>query len=111
MALATGFLFALVVTAGLAPLWLLMLWMSGALDRPSARSSHARPTLRGGGLAIVFGSLTGLLETNANGGSAIKGLVVAALAFGVIGLADDLRGVPPLARLAVQAGAAAPPPP
>jgi Fuc2NAc and GlcNAc transferase len=33
----------------------------GILDSPNARSSHLRPTPRGGGIAIVIGSLAGML--------------------------------------------------
>lgn len=40
-----------------------------ALDVPNARSSHTRPTLRGGGIVIVAGFLAGLELWLIDGGS------------------------------------------
>jgi Fuc2NAc and GlcNAc transferase len=73
----------------------------GVLDLPNARSSHARPTARGGGLAIVLVTLAAVaLDFLWHG---IPGpLAVAWLMGGGIvaaaGLLDDLRGLPATVR-------------
>ena len=79
------------------------------LDHPSERSSHSRPTPRGGGLAIVVAFLLGLgagtaleivplrLAVALGGGGALIALV---------GWRDDRVGVPPRVRLLWQAVAA-----
>lgn len=102
-------LLALGVTLLLAPLVLAGLHRLHLLDLPSHRSSHERPTPRGGGVAPAVGALAGLAASDVVAGPAETGLVVAAVAFGVLGLAEDVRGVPPLPRLGLQlvVGAAA----
>ncbi len=81
----------------------------GLLDTPNERSSHAVPTPRGGGVAIVvtssvgfsvFGWL-GILDL-----SLALGLVVGGLAVALVGFLDDFRRIPVSARLAVHIGAA-----
>ena len=77
-----------------------------AFDHPTPRSSHSRPTLRGGGLAPAAAMLVAL---GANGAVPVRvrlALAVTATVFGAIGLADDLRGVDVLRRLALQGAAA-----
>src|SRR5258708_26315473 len=50
--------------------WLYLRFAAGqVLDTPNQRSSHTRPTPRGGGVAIVAGFLIGLALWLANGGS------------------------------------------
>jgi UDP-GlcNAc:undecaprenyl-phosphate/decaprenyl-phosphate GlcNAc-1-phosphate transferase len=71
-------------------------------DEPSARSLHDRPTLRGGGLAIAVGMLAALAFAHGIGGTARAALIVAAGGLGIVGLAEDLRGVAPLWRLLLQ---------
>jgi Fuc2NAc and GlcNAc transferase len=73
------------------------------IDVPNDRSSHSRPTPRGGGLALSAAHLAGLVVAGALG-MAPPGLV-AALAGGGLGVAtigflDDHRHVSPLLRLA-----------
>src|SRR4051794_31380931 len=78
---------------------------SRALDVPNARSSHTRPTPRGGGVAILGGFLVGLLAWLATGGSLSPravGWLVGALLIAAVGFADDLRSLPILPRLLVQ---------
>jgi UDP-N-acetylmuramyl pentapeptide phosphotransferase/UDP-N-acetylglucosamine-1-phosphate transferase len=63
-------------------------------DVANQRSSHTRPTVRGGGIGLVGGKLVALAITHTDfvGATAI-GIFIAGLGFGAIGLADDLTGV------------------
>ena len=103
--LCTSALVAFLVSAVLGPAVLLLLRRLEVLDTPTERSSHARPMPRGGGLAPAVGAVTALVAVPVVGGATRTGLLVAAVALGLIGAAEDLRGVPPLQRLAWQAGA------
>src|ERR1700728_201096 len=78
------------------------------LDVPVERSSHSVPTPRGGGAPIALGLLVAASVAVASGDVA-SGLAfgLAVSLFGVLGLVDDLRGLPAVARLAVQAAGAA----
>jgi len=73
------------------------------LDIPNERSSHQAPVPRGGGLAFVVPCCAALGAAGAITGSPEGALAAAAAIAGVaaIGLADDVRGVRPAARLAV----------
>jgi UDP-N-acetylmuramyl pentapeptide phosphotransferase/UDP-N-acetylglucosamine-1-phosphate transferase len=74
-----------------------------ALDAPNERSLHERPVPRTGGLAIVAGIAAGCAL-------ALPGVAAtlgAALALAVISFADDIYGLPTLARLGAQLAAAA----
>ena len=66
--------------------------LAGVLDHPNARSSHARPTPRGGGLAVMAGVGMGALAISLAGapGGDWMAILGAALAAGALGLADDL---------------------
>lgn len=82
---------------------------AGVLDRPNARSSHSRPTPRGGGLAIVavlllaVAALAALgVAKPANGWWAVAGLLVVAAVSGL----DDVATISAPARLAAQLVAA-----
>lgn len=70
------------------------------MDRPNERSSHSRPTPRGGGVAIVIAFLGGLLMLR-DGASAT--VIVALLAGGtgvaVVGFVDDHGHIPARWRL------------
>lgn len=65
---------------------------AGVLDHPNARSSHDRPTPRGGGLAVMAGVGTGALLLALTGQVSVDWVPVlgAAIAAGALGLADDL---------------------
>jgi len=74
----------------------------GVMDRPNERSSHDRPVPRGGGLAVigviapvwlVVALFNGILAT-------VWPVVLAALALAALSFIDDLRGLPPLPRVA-----------
>ncbi len=80
----------------------------GLVDRPNARSSHVRPTPRGGGLGIVVGSCLGLLLFSTGDRASTHWAVFFGATFvAALGLADDIRGLPPRVRLAGQTCAAA----
>jgi UDP-N-acetylmuramyl pentapeptide phosphotransferase/UDP-N-acetylglucosamine-1-phosphate transferase len=76
---------ALVVGAGLQPLVVRLMTSASVLDIPSERSSHTTPTPRGGGVAVQA-----------------RPLAVPVLLCAVIGLVEDVRGVPILPRFASQ---------
>lgn len=64
----------------------------GWLDQPNARSSHVRPTPRGGGLAFVLPAAF----------LAPSPLLLIPLPLALVGLLDDRRGLPVRLRLLVQ---------
>lgn len=79
------------------------------LDHPNARSSHATPTPRGGGLAIVLAFYVGITGIwfaghidNRDFAALLCGIPVAA-----VGYVDDLRTVSPKWRIAVHAASTA----
>jgi UDP-N-acetylmuramyl pentapeptide phosphotransferase/UDP-N-acetylglucosamine-1-phosphate transferase len=77
-----------------------------ALDVPNERSSHSRPTPRGGGVVIVGGFLLGLGIWLATGGSLsprATGWLVGALLVASVSLVDDLRPLPATPRLVTHA--------
>jgi Fuc2NAc and GlcNAc transferase len=77
----------------------------GVLDVPNPRSSHALPTPRGGGLAIVVAVLLATTVMYARGvvpGRLAGALLVGGPIIALIGFIDDLRSVSAAARLAVQ---------
>ena len=79
-------------------------------DRPNERSSHAVATPRGGGLALVPLLLAAWIAWGLWSGTAPAGLrpvVLGTVLLALISLADDLRGLPAVLRLAVQTGAIA----
>jgi len=83
-----------------------LLYRFALLDVPSDRSSHVRPTLRGGGIAPGMGMVLGTLVLAA----AVPGVTgrllvvtaVASAAFAVLGFVDDVRSLSSLSRAVVQ---------
>lgn len=107
------------VTAMLGAIFVTSLLLTGGvrryarralLDLPNERSSHSRPTPRGGGLAIVASFLMGMLVLNWMA-VAPPALVWALIGGGAlvagIGWLDDHRHVSPMWRIAVHVAAAA----
>jgi UDP-GlcNAc:undecaprenyl-phosphate/decaprenyl-phosphate GlcNAc-1-phosphate transferase len=95
--LTVAFLVALVVT----PLVMRLCFRFGVLDRPGALKIHTRPIPRLGGVAIAVAIVAGMLAA----GTAAAGQWLLVAAFALVwftGLVDDLRGLPPVARLAAQ---------
>lgn len=90
-------------------------WLAGflrrraVLDRPNERSSHARPTPRGGGIAVVVTIAGGWAALALVGAAASPPLAIALGAALLAGVswADDLRGLSAGIRLAAQAAAVA----
>ncbi len=81
------------------------------LDTPGSRSSHAAPTPRGGGIAVLagVGAATAAAawappfgDVDALQGGWLPLLLATGVAAGTIGLVDDVRGVRPLYRALAQ---------
>ena len=100
MVLPLVFAFATALAGG----WVYLRWAPPrALDVPNERSSHTRPTLRGGGLVILAGFFVGLLGWLSSGGSLSPraiGWLVGALLVASVSFVDDLRPLPAAPRLA-----------
>jgi glycosyltransferase WbpL len=97
---------ALGVSAGVSLLIARNAARLGLLDMPTARSSHQSPTPRGGGIAIVAGLMVGVLLLALSGtpvAQAWSVVLVGFLAIAAIGALDDVRSVPAVYRLLVQA--------
>ena len=79
------------------------------LDRPNERSSHQRPTPRGGGIALVPVILLAWTAVGAaSGAGLLHWIVVAAAAFlAAVSWLDDVRGLPPGPRFAAHIAAVA----
>lgn len=97
----------LLLTLALMPGVLTVLRRLRAFDHPNNRSSHSNPTLRGGGFGPWTAALVVLLAAPSLGTPVTAGLVVAALAFGLLGLVEDLRGISTGYRFGLQLLAAA----
>jgi UDP-GlcNAc:undecaprenyl-phosphate/decaprenyl-phosphate GlcNAc-1-phosphate transferase len=95
------------VLVGLAePPTIALLRRHAVIDVPGGRSSHSVPTPRGGGAPIAVGLLVAALVAPSTGGAGLA-FAVAVGFFGLLGLVDDLRGLPAVSRLALQAAGAA----
>ena len=103
-------LLAALLTAGAIPA-IYPLLLKYALARPNARSSHQIPTPQGAGIAVVAATLvaaTSALIWFSAPGREIPTLVLAAALFiAAVGLADDLRSIHIVPRLALQTVAVA----
>jgi len=79
-----------------------------ALARPNARSSHVVPTPQGGGIAVIAATM--LVVTGLAGAMSFAiplTLFGATLVVALVGFADDVRPIPVLPRLALQAAVVA----
>lgn len=107
-----GSLIALTFVASLIFTWLMrVVSMSlGLIDKPNPRSSHAVPTPRGGGAAIVLSSLAVMGIMAADGIVGLRLFVAlfgGGLAVATTGFLDDYRTLSPRTRLAIHLVAAA----
>ncbi|WP_128929341.1 MraY family glycosyltransferase [Bradyrhizobium guangxiense] len=86
--------------------WLSMpLLQRYALARPNARSSHRIPTPQGAGIAVIAATL--LVAAAWTYGALSLPLIGSALLIAMVGLVDDIRPLPVLLRLLLQATAVA----
>ncbi len=117
IATALVLLMAAVFSLALTPIVRNAARARGLVDSPDGRRKlHAAPVPRIGGLAVFLsfalslGAIVAAVPDALGGrGTAALGslhLVIASAAVMLVGLADDLRGVRPWAKLLVQAGAA-----
>lgn len=113
-----AFLVSALVVLGTTPIVKKIGIKSGRVDLPGERKVHSKPMVRLGGVSIFLGTVIALLIVWWMGGFGVLppdkeyeiwGLTIGGLAFFLIGLADDLFGLPPFVRLLLQticAGAA-----
>jgi UDP-N-acetylmuramyl pentapeptide phosphotransferase/UDP-N-acetylglucosamine-1-phosphate transferase len=77
-----------------------------ALARPNARSSHIVPTPQGAGIAVILTTLSVVSVCALAIGLAIPAILFGATLFiALVGLADDIKPIPVLPRLLLQAAA------
>jgi UDP-N-acetylmuramyl pentapeptide phosphotransferase/UDP-N-acetylglucosamine-1-phosphate transferase len=108
-------LYVAVAAVSAAGSWALVRWHHRIpiLDIPNARSSHDRPKPRSGGIAIFFGLFLGcgLAVLNGRISSTLSPdwmlILGGGAAFFLLGLLDDIYGLPEWQRLLVQAALAA----
>jgi UDP-N-acetylmuramyl pentapeptide phosphotransferase/UDP-N-acetylglucosamine-1-phosphate transferase len=78
-----------------------------ALARPNARSSHRVPTPQGAGIAVIAATLTvagGIIACAGSTDLNIPTVVFAAILFmALVGVGDDIKSIPVLPRLMLQA--------
>lgn len=77
------------------------------LDLPNERSSHDKPTPKGGGLGILMALCIGFLAAQWRsaedaGAQTMVAVIVGSLVLGAVGFADDIREIRAVARLAIQ---------
>jgi len=97
--------------ASLAGTWVVLGYARrhAVFDVPNERSSHVRPTPRGGGLAfvVVISAMTLLLAISDRVAARVAAaIVVGGLLLGTVGWVDDRRGLRPSLRLVIQVAAA-----
>lgn len=78
----------------------------GVMDHPDGRKAHAKPTPKSGGLAIILVLALAPLFLPALREPPMPALIAIACVLGLAAFLDDLRPVPPLAKLTVQLAAA-----
>jgi len=85
------------------------LMLRHALARPNARSSHRIPTPQGAGIAVIAATLIAALAVIALAGLPAFPVILfgATLFIAAVGLADDVRSIPVLPRLLLQAASVA----
>ena len=74
------------------------------IDIPNSRSSHATPTLKGGGVVIMFtfiASLMGLYYLDILSSKIYFNLVMCSCVIGLVGFMDDIKEVNPRIRLVI----------
>jgi UDP-N-acetylmuramyl pentapeptide phosphotransferase/UDP-N-acetylglucosamine-1-phosphate transferase len=81
------------------------LLLQHALAKPNARSSHRVPTPQGAGIAVVGATLAiaGIITATANTVNIPAAVFAAVLFIAAVGFADDVKSIPILPRLLLQA--------
>jgi UDP-N-acetylmuramyl pentapeptide phosphotransferase/UDP-N-acetylglucosamine-1-phosphate transferase len=97
---------AALLSAGIT--WAIQPWLlRHALAAPNARSSHRVPTPQGAGIAVIAATLLVASAIAAYAGAAHLNIPVAisaaSLFIAVVGFADDVKSIPVLPRLMLQA--------
>lgn len=106
--LTSGVTLACIAAVVLCNLLILLMIRAGVLDHPVARSSHTRPTPKGGGIGIVGAFILclppALYEAHASMriAPAITGLLVGMILLGTVSWLDDVRPFPARYKLAAQ---------
>lgn len=105
---AVAFVVALGAGLALQPLAISVLGRRGAVDTPTERSSHSVPTVRGGGIAVVAALTIAYVVSMGSGTTSTAAVLASVLLCAAVGLVEDLRGVPVLARFGLLVLACAP---
>ena len=95
-------LFSLLATVILLLLLQPLLLRLNMVDVPNERSSHSRPILRGGGLAIALAACAALLISDAIDDKGAGALLIVSAGFAAVGFADDHQSRSVKLRLAAQ---------
>ncbi len=101
----TAGLFIALMSALATGVVLRLLRRFAVLDHPNLRSSHTRPTPRGGGLAVVpvtAAAWVAIALSVAGADRALLSVAAPAAALAILFWFDDLRGLPIAVRLAAQ---------
>jgi UDP-N-acetylmuramyl pentapeptide phosphotransferase/UDP-N-acetylglucosamine-1-phosphate transferase len=80
--------------------------MRYALAKPNSRSSHTLPTPQGAGIAVIAATLAitgGNIAFSGGIGNQIVTVFVATIFIAIVGIADDIKAIPVLARLIAHA--------
>ena len=106
-----AFAAAAVVSLVLTPVAIAAAVRLGVLDQPGAHKSHRTPTPYLGGVAIVTAvtvtiGAAALLRPDPRALATLAGMLAVGLGMAVVGLLDDLRGLPVAIRFGAQLGAA-----
>jgi len=107
---------SLVLALTFTPVVIRVARLTGAVDRPGVRTVHERPTPRIGGVAIFLSAMVliaSVIFLNNDIGEAFRAsrlqimtLLAAATSIFIIGLVDDLRGLPARVKLVIETVAA-----
>jgi UDP-N-acetylmuramyl pentapeptide phosphotransferase/UDP-N-acetylglucosamine-1-phosphate transferase len=102
--------FAVVAAAMLsaAMTWALLPWLlRHTLAKPNARSSHRVPTPQGAGIAVIGATLVVacalVARADAVNLNIVAAIFAASLLMAIVGFADDVKSIPVLPRLILQA--------
>jgi len=106
---AAVFLGASALSLVLTPLAIKFALKRSVLDEPGGHKSHSSPVPYLGGVAVVLAfslivGLAALLDQSTRGDSELVKVLAVGIGLALLGLIDDLKGLPALLRLAVEIG-------